>query len=604
MDERLEPLTTSLPPNRPLRIWPALTIVLLQYAMMLLPQLWAQLAFNQQSDGTDIRVEPEFLDNPQTVLNSKLLGPAIGSLLILSWWLTISRARWHFRIMMPLVYCGIAWVTWQFTHDSMVFAFFMFVIPFSTTSAVGAILIFRTKAQAKQMALATSVVAASFLISTQFRMNGVDGDLRSSFEWRWKRTDEQIFLSKLDSSVGEARLDRGIMADALDSAEFRGAKRDGTVRGENIRVDWPEVGLRELWRRRIGPGWSSFAVVDELVFTQEQRGELEVVTAYDSASGHEQWRNEYRNRFVEAISGVGPRATPTFSDGMVFSTGPGGTVQCVEANSGSLVWRRNLIEDTGARLPMWGFSSSPLVTRNSVIVFAGGVGKALICYDRAQGDIRWSSGTGSLSYSSPHLADLCGVTQVLMMTEIGLTSYDPETGAVLWEHEWYLGGGSARIVQPKVIENDILIGTGYGVGTRRISVVLKNGLWSTQERWTSKALKPYFNDFVVVGDAIYGFDKNIFTCVDLETGNRLWKRGRFGHGQVLHIEEQNLLLVLSESGDLVLIEADPRELVVLERFPALNGKTWNHPVIANGKLFIRNDVEAVCYEISKPSSPE
>ena len=201
------------------------------------------------------------------------------------------------------------------------------------------------------------------------------------------------------------------------------------------------------------------------------------------------------------------------------------------------------------------------------------------------------------SYSSAHLASLHNVTQVLMMNELGLASFDPETGEELWLHEWPLGGGSARIVQPAVIGNDIVIGTGYGYGTRRISVSYEGGEWSTEELWTSSALKPYFNDFVIDGDYAYGFDGSIFTCVDLKTGKRLWKRGRYGSGQVVLVTDQKLLVVLSEQGELVLLAADPKEHTELHRFQAIEGKTWNHPVIANGRLFVRNGIEAACFDL-------
>jgi outer membrane protein assembly factor BamB len=356
--------------------------------------------------------------------------------------------------------------------------------------------------------------------------------------------------------------------------------------------------LPELWRTRIGPGWSSFCVVGDRIFTQEQRGDYEVVTAYDATTGVEVWEHRDETRFVEFISGVGPRATPTFADGRLYTTGANGTINCLDPQTGAAIWTRDLVDDTDAMVPMWGFSSSPLIHNGLAIVYSGaGRGKSLIAYDVQNGDVKWTAGNGVFSYSSAHLTSLHDVPQVLMMTEIGLASFAPETGEELWLHDWVLGGGSARIVQPAVIGSDIVIGTGYGYGTRRISVSHEEGKWSTEELWTSSALKPYFNDFVVDGDFAYGFDGSIFTCVDLKTGKRRWKRGRYGSGQVLMVTDQKLLVVLSEQGELVLLAADPKQHKELHRFQAIEGKTWNHPVIANGQLFVRNNIEAACFDV-------
>lgn len=590
-------------PVRTLRLWPAFAIILLQTVIMFGPQVVAQSAMTTNLGNSNAEVEQTALDNPQTILNSKLLGPAVGTLLLTLWWLAVSRAPWIFRLVVPFILVGIAWLTWQAIHPTMVFAFFMFVIPCAWTVGVLGLYVFQRLPLTQRGLITMVLVVATFAIWAQFRMEGVDGDLNSEFAFRWAMTDEQRFLAENASVDATFSLTiESLKAEDGDSPEFRGRNRDGVIRGESIRSDWPEEGLPEVWRQRIGPGWSSFAVVDDWIFTQEQRGDDEVVSAYGSTNGEARWVQKTKSRFTESISGVGPRATPTFANGKLYTTGASGDVQCLEATTGEVLWRRDLSKDTGAYLPMWGFSSSPLVVEDRVIIFAGGgTNKAIIAYDATNGEVLWQTGNGYLSYSSPQLETLHDIPQVLMMTEEGLASFDPESGKQLWNHKWKLGGGSARIIQPKVLDNDIIIGTGYGLGTRRISVEYMNNKWSTLERWTSLALKPYFNDFVIFGEHIYGFDKNIFTCVELETGHRVWKRGRYGHGQVILIEDSGHMLVLSEKGDLILLRANHENLEELHRFKAVNGKTWNHPVIANGKLFVRNGVEAACFDISPTS---
>jgi outer membrane protein assembly factor BamB len=183
-----------------------------------------------------------------------------------------------------------------------------------------------------------------------------------------------------------------------------------------------------------------------------------------------------------------------------------------------------------------------------------------------------------------------------MLTERGVFAISPQTQTSMWEHEWPVEGMN-RSVQPNVDGDRVFLGTGFGLGTRAIKVTRDGETWSTDEEWTSKALKPYYNDFLAHEGHLYGFDGNIFACADIETGERKWKRGRYGHGQVLLLADQGLLLVLSEQGEVVLVSANPEEHEELAKIPAISGKTWNHPVIAHGKLFVRNAEEAACFAL-------
>lgn len=260
--------------------------------------------------------------------------------------------------------------------------------------------------------------------------------------------------------------------------------------------------------------------------------------------------------------------------------------------------------DSGAKVPQWGFSSSPLVSEGIVTVFAGAPGgKSVLGYRAGTGELAWSAGEGSLSYGSTQRAQLAGVQQLLITTDVGLTAFRPETGEVLWLHRWPTEG-VARCVQPTLLsDSDVLIGTGMGVGTRRISVSHESDNWPIKELWTSRSIKPYYNDLVVHKEYLYGFDGNIFMCVGLDDGRPRWKARGYGNGQVLLLVDQALLLVLSETGDVVLVAAEPEKHQEIARFKAIEGKTWNHPVIAHGKLFVRNGEEAACFEL-KPAADE
>jgi outer membrane protein assembly factor BamB len=246
---------------------------------------------------------------------------------------------------------------------------------------------------------------------------------------------------------------------------------------------------------------------------------------------------------------------------------------------------------------MWGFASSPLLVEGLVMVYAGGEGdKGMLAYRAASGAPAWSAPAGHNSYSSPQLARLGGRDQVLMFSDDGVAGVAPADGAVLWKHN--AQERSPRSVQPLALDDRrVMFGNGLDLGVTMLEVTPDGGGWKTRQVWTSRGLKPSFNDFVVQGDSAYGMDGIIMSCIDLNTGERRWKGGRYGHGQVMLLADQRLLLVTTEKGEVVLIAADPSAHHELARFQAINGKTWNHPAIAGGRLYVRNAEEIACYEL-------
>jgi outer membrane protein assembly factor BamB len=366
----------------------------------------------------------------------------------------------------------------------------------------------------------------------------------------------------------------------------------------DVRIDtnWSTSPPVELWRRRIGPGWSSFAVDGDLFYTQEQRGADEIVACYRTSTGEPVWRHRDSVRFYESNGGAGPRGTPTISGGRVYTLGATGVLNALDARTGVVVWSRHAAADTKVEVPMWGFSSSPLVIDQIVIVATSGT---LAGYDAATGTPRWiGKGDNGYSYSSPHLMTIDGVMQVVLLSRT-VTSVAPADGKILWQHVW--DGGA--IVQPAVIgDRDILItamtATG-GIGARRLMLSLGADGWNVKERWTSNALKPYFNDYVIHKGHAYGFDGNILASVDVADGTRKWKGGRYGSGQLILLAEQDLLLVLAEEGELALVSATPDRFIEIARVPAIEGKTWNHPVLVGDVLLVRNGEEMAAFRLAR-----
>ena len=428
---------------------------------------------------------------------------------------------------------------------------------------------------------------------TLLRTGGFTGDLDHDFAWRWAETPEERLLAQAGGEPMALPSAPVAAETGADWPGFRGPDRDGIIPGVRIVTDWSASPPVELWRRPIGPGWSSFAVRGDLLYTQEQRGDDEVVACYKVTTGEPVWRHRDAARFWEANAGAGPRGTPTISDGRVYTFGATGILNVLDAGDGAVVWSRNAASDTDVKVPGWGFASSPLVIDDVVIVAVEGV---LVAYDLASGDPRWFGPAGGDGYSSPHLLAIEEVVQVLLLSGAGATSVAPADGKLLWKHPW---PGGTRIVQPALTaDGDILISRGNKTGMRRIAVARGSGGWTIEERWTSFRLKPYYSDFVVHDGHAFGFDGSILACIDVEDGKRKWKGGRYGSGQLVLLADQDLLLVLSEQGELALVAATPDRFTELARFPAIEGKTWNHPVLVGDVLLVRNGQQMVAFRLS------
>ncbi len=444
------------------------------------------------------------------------------------------------------------------------------------------------------------------------RWNGLNGSQQTEAAWRWNPTAEQLFLAERATTNDAAANARPPAATAEqlvarpgDWTEFRGSGRRSRVEGFKLATDWTSAPPRRVWQRRVGPGWSGLIVVDGRLFTQEQRGDEEAVVCHDAATGKELWSHQDKEtRFYEGLSGAGPRGTPTFAAGRLYSLGAKGKLNCLDAATGRAIWSRDIVAESGAALPQWGFSGSPLVVDGRVIVYAGGEpDKGVLAYQADSGEPVWHAAAGKVSYSSAQLATLGGESQVLILSDHGLTSLAPATGGIVWELPLPPNELFMPVAQPQVVaDNQVLIQSSAGVSL--VDVARKDDKWSATRRWESKSLKLSLNDFVVQDGSVYGFDDGIFCCIDLKQGKRRWKDGRFGHGQVLLLADQPLLLAISETGEAILLEADPAKLVELGRFQAIHGKTWNHPIIAHGRLYLRNAEEMACYELKPLAAPE
>jgi outer membrane protein assembly factor BamB len=565
-----------------------------------------------------------------------LMGGLACGLAVLVWWLFFSRAAWVERLgAIALIVLALI-ATKRVVHESiaggaMGMLLYFYAIPvMSLALVVWAVASRRLSLSGipRRASLVVAILLACGLF-TLLRTGGISGEGDSDFHWRWTPTPEQRLLAQAAnetlpvvppltaaaapaetpsptpaaepstsptpaSSTEKSGADSEAAATGANWSSFRGPRRDGVVRGVRIQTDWSQSKPIEMWRRPVGPAWSSFSVRGNHFYTQEQRGDDEIVSCYNLTTGEPVWRHRDKARFYESNAGAGPRATPTLSNGRVYTFGATGVLNALNARDGSVIWSRNAASDTKTKVPMWGFASSPLVVGDVVVVATSGV---LAAYDAATGAPRWQGPADKGGYSSPQLVTINGVAQILLLNGEGVTSVSPADGKLLWKHEWNGDG----IVQPFVIAgSDVLLGSGSGmaaVGLRRVAVALGDAGWSVQERWTSTGLKPYYNDFVVHKGHAFGFDGSILACVGLEDGKRKWKGGRYGHGQIILLPDQDLLLALSEEGELALVKATPDQFTELARFKAIEGKTWNHPALVSDVLLVRNGEEMAAFRL-------
>lgn len=432
-------------------------------------------------------------------------------------------------------------------------------------------------------------------------IRGVSGDLVPVVEWRWtKPTSQSLPASPEILDPGDVEL---LTESPTDYPQFGGPERTSKLPRVHLQQDWKAHPLERLWQQPIGAAWSGFAVAGDYAVTTEQRGESELVTCYRVTTGDLIWTHRDESHYGTVIAGEGPRSVPTISSERVVAVGPTGILNVLQLADGAKLWSRNVLSENEVAIPEWGFCCAPLVTDGKVIVRTGNQqGRSLAAYSFETGDLVWASGDdgGDSSFSSPVFAEIDGVEQVLSFNAPAVTAHALDDGELLWSYGW--GAPWPKVAMPVVLpDGRVLISSGYGVGSHLVQVHKDaNGEWSTEKIWESKRLKSKFANVIIHDGHIYGLDDGVLACLDLETGARQWKRGRYGHGQL--ILAGNLLVVMAENGDVVLLEPTPEAHRELSRFRVLNGKSWNPHAIAGEYLLVRNDKEAACYRL--PLIPE
>ncbi|MBI1178854.1 PQQ-binding-like beta-propeller repeat protein [bacterium] len=437
-----------------------------------------------------------------------------------------------------------------------------------------------------------ALVCLVAVLASSVKFRSFTGDLVPIFDWRWSEAMREIHPETPTVNTNLVAAESQFVIH--DFAQFLGPNRNATIDGITLARDWKAKPPRLLWRRPMNPAWAGFAVSGTNAVTLEQGGPEEAVTCYNLLDGSPLWKHSYVARYDTPVGGLGPRTVPLIVSNRVYAVGATGFLSCLDLATGNRIWDENVLVVNHANVPAWGFACSPLFVDGRIVVNPGGPdGHSLVAYDAVTGKQVWAGGDAPASYSSPVVAELAGVRQILMFDQPRICSHDVETGKVLWEYPW--GHGQPQVAVPIIASEDsVMFSSGYGVGAELLKVKHDAaGVWTVDQVWRSIRMKAKFANMVKRDGFVYGLDDGMLACIDLKDGSQRWKEGRYGHGQMLLVGD--LLLVTAEDGEIILLAPTPEAPNELSRLTAFDHKQWNPPALAGQLLVVRTDREAACY---------
>lgn len=449
-------------------------------------------------------------------------------------------------------------------------------------------------------ALLTPIVIGAVLLSF-YRLDRVDSEIVPKFVWRWSKAAE---LPAVQGAAMEAA-DSLFAPQDTDFPQFLGPNANATLPNVEVETNWSENPPKIAWKQPIGKGWSGFAVQGNAAYTMEQRDKEEWVSCYDIESGQLLWHYAMPGLHFNPLGGTGPRATPAIFEGRIYAQSAVSELVCLNMRTGELIWNFDLLKaakSTQAEFEAsvaWGRSASPVIVDGKVIAALGGSANAkpqsLIALDAKTGSEIWRAGNSQISYSTPVVATLLGQPQLLYISESTVSAHSIADGAEMWSVKWPSHSNSdANVSQPIAIDDShVLLSKGYGGGAEMLKISKNDSTWSADSVWKSEGvLRTKFTSCVVLDGHAYGLNDGILECVELKTGKRTWKKGRYRHGQVLLVGDT--LVVTAENGSVVLVAADSKELRELASLQVIGDVTWNTAALSGNRLLIRNSDEAAC----------
>jgi outer membrane protein assembly factor BamB len=401
--------------------------------------------------------------------------------------------------------------------------------------------------------------------------------------------------------LGVAVLFSACRVGAEDWPQFLGPNRNGVSSEAGLDTSWPKDGPRVVWKCEVGAGWSGPVVAAGRLILFHRHGDEEIVASLDAATGKEQWKFSYATGYEDDFGfDPGPRATPLVADKHVYTLGAEGKMHCLELATGKKVWARALKEDYRAAKGFFGIATSPVLEGNLLLVNIGGENAGIVALNKDTGKEVWKATKDAASYSSPVVATIDGARHALFLTRAGIVSLDPVNGNVRFSKSWRSrNNASVNAASPVVVGKDVFFSASYDTGAILLAAKKDSfdEIWSNDESLSCHYGTPIYHD-----GRLYGFhgrqeQKASLRCIDWKTGEVRWTKERFGCGSM--IRAADLLVNLSENGELVLLEATPRSYKELARAPVLGAGCRAQIALANGKLYARDTKKLVCLELKK-----
>ena len=379
---------------------------------------------------------------------------------------------------------------------------------------------------------------------------------------------------------------------AADWPQWRGPNRDGISTETGLLTAWPQGGPKIVWKiNGLGVGYSSFSIVKGRMYTQGQRGNQEFVLALDVKTGNKLWETPTSRNF-ENDRGSGPRGTPTFDNGKLYAMTGEGTVVCLDAATGKIVWQVDSVKKFGGSVPHWGYSESPLIDGDRVIVMPGGRGASLVSLDKRTGEVQWKTGDDHAGYSSAILADVGGSKQVIVLSGQSAFGVQESTGELLWRYN-KIANNVANIATPIYQDGAVFLSSAYDTGCALLRLNPKG----MQEVYFNRDMMNHYSSSVLVDGTLYGYTNTFLSAMDFKTGKQLWKNRSVGKGSVTYAEKH--LYALGEDGAVGLIEASPSGYKEVSRFEYQKGSlpSWSPLVISDGRMYLRDQDNLTSYDI-------
>lgn len=390
-----------------------------------------------------------------------------------------------------------------------------------------------------------------------------------------------------------------IAVSASDWPRFLGPQANGISPATDINKDWNEHPPRELWRTEMSDnGYAGPSAARGRVFIIDRRGDNDVVRALDLNNGETVWEFIYpepgRHNYGFA------RSTPTIEGEHVYTLSRAGVLHCLKFDDGSEVWSRDIIADFQGRRPQWLMSMSPIVDGDRLIVIPGGAGAAVAALNRFTGETIWQGGGSDIpGYATPVVAEFGGKKQYVIFTGVSIIGVDPSDGRQLWRHEWRTSH-DVNAATPIPIGDHVFLTSGYRRGGSVIRVVGQTGEDIPQVLWENQEIQSRFSTPILYGQHIYSTTgpRGNLVCLDPRTGETLWREGRFEEGALI-IVDGVIIVMDGRGGEVAMVEATPERYNELGRFKGLGGQSWVAPIIADGKLIIRNRQTLAAYELKR-----